>query len=183
MKGKHSLRLLAIYSLNEQNQRTKTRSRRGKKNRGLLLTLERKKEYYPWKRFELHCGYTFNAEYFVTHEVPVFIVRSPPCWINFYVYLSPISIFFLIHNQFLSWLTPLRQLFVVCDDHRPRYWVGRQLLYLKLTIGPLAFKYKSYHPIMFREDLSSLYWVPMACLYCPPPALNGHVKLNLTNKT
>ena len=42
MKGKHSLRLLAIYSLSEQNQRTKTRSRRGKKNRGLLLTLERK---------------------------------------------------------------------------------------------------------------------------------------------
>ena len=23
----------------------------------------------------------------------------------------------------------------------------------------------------------------MACLYCPPPALNGHAKPNLTNKT
>ena len=115
MKGKHSLRLLAIYSLNEQNQRTKARSRRGKRTGVFYWLWRERKSITPWKRFELHCDYTFNAEYFVIHEVPVFIVRSPPCWRNFYVYLSPISIFF----------------------------------------RPLAFKYKSYLPVMFREDLSS----------------------------
>ena len=95
MKGKHSLRLLAIYSLNEQNQRTKARSRRGKRTGVFYWLWRERKSITPWKRFELHCDYTFNAEYFVIHEVPVFIVRSPPCWINFYVYLSPISIFSL----------------------------------------------------------------------------------------
>ena len=181
MKGKHSLRLLAIYSLSEQNQRTKTRSRRGKKNRGLLLTLERK-SITPEKGLSYtvvihlmlstlwHMKFLYSS--FVVHLVNKFLCLP-----------KPNLDFFLIHNQFLSWLTPLRQLFVVCADHRPRYWVGRQLLYLKLTIGPLALKYKSYLPVMFREDLSSLYWVPVACLYCPPPALNGHAKPNLTNKT
>ena len=43
MKGKHILRLLAIYSLSEQNQKTKTRSRGGKKNRSLSLTLRPEK--------------------------------------------------------------------------------------------------------------------------------------------
>ena len=132
--------MLAIYSLGEQKPETTTKSRRKRKKRNGLfnwLWRERERPFPPLRGFESQYSSIINAECFVINKLPSFIVRGLPCWINSSIYLSPISIFFPIHNQIFSWFTLLRQLFGVYDDHQPRYRVGRQLLYFKLAIAPL----------------------------------------------
>ena len=137
--------LLFIYLVNKTQRILikKQGLKRREKRTGIFYWLRReRKSITLLKGFEWHYSSIINAKCFVTNKLPVFIVQSLPYWINFYVYLCPISnYFFLIQSQIFSWLS----------------WPPTELSGRKKIIAPslllTAFKYISYHSITLRVDL------------------------------
>ena len=91
--------MLFIHLVNKNQRQLQSLDGSEKKETDYLIDSgERERPFPPLRGFESHYSSIINAECFVINKLPLFIVRSLPCWINFSIYLSPISIFFS-HSQ------------------------------------------------------------------------------------
>ena len=120
--------------------------------------------------------------HFQPHKVVVvFILRE--IWgiklINYLItFPGPLIFVSRVNNKLLH-------IFVLSRTNRDRTVLSSHpLLSGRLSKSRICFRFIIvFSPLLsgrlYRADVITFEWVPTACFYCPPPALNGHFKVSI----